>query len=356
MFQTLKAFMDIADKIIPKKTDQEIFRYVCVDQGFIRATDLDTVIKMPIKDTRNYLLPTPILKKILALKPDDLTIELGSDHKISIISKNKKITFHSLPPAEFPADLNEAFDLVAVWPAAVFQHLERLTLFTSSDDTRPALTGVFVQQDENVSAVATDGHILQWNKNLFGDLKMQILKPFKTIIPGKPLKAIAKFIHGPVKVYLAKQFIRFVLTTKLEITIRIINLPYVHFEAAFPDSFSNHLTIKRQELLQVITDTKKLATLTGEHIRLSGNNGTMHLSSSDFDSATTFETSIPIKNQNETPYEVRFDLNLFEKVVKAIPDEHIIWAYTDQDRPQVFYGSEHLKCLLMPLRGSSDDA
>jgi len=44
MIPVLKTFISLADKIIPRKTELEILQSICVKDGFIRATDLQTTL------------------------------------------------------------------------------------------------------------------------------------------------------------------------------------------------------------------------------------------------------------------------------------------------------------------------
>ena len=65
MIQNLYKFVQLAQRIVPKKTTLPILSSVCVEDGFIRATDLETTIRMPIDDKRRYTLPFGVLKSVL---------------------------------------------------------------------------------------------------------------------------------------------------------------------------------------------------------------------------------------------------------------------------------------------------
>lgn len=355
MLHTLQTFLKIADKIIPRKSEIEVLKYLCVQNGKIKATDLQTFIKMPIKDNRHYLLPLTLVKKVLSLKPNELKIELLPDHKINILFDQKKLSCKTIDPIEFPGEPEGKFKKVAVWPEKVLKQLQQLTPFISDDETNLALTSVFITQKDSVSAVATDGHILQWNTDLSNGHKIQSIEPFNALIPGKALKAIGNFLHGPVQVFLSDQYIRFVSGHRVDIAIRLIDEAYVNYQSVIPQSFSNILTINRIKLLQIISEMKKLTPFINHHINLSGTNGKLQVTSSNFDLETLFEVSLPVHNQNETSYKASFDLELLGKILKVFPDEQITWAYTDMDSPHIFYGNSPIKCLLMPLRGGQDD-
>ena len=69
MLQNLMKFIQLAQKIVPKRSTLPILTSVCVEDRFIRATDLETTIRMPIDDKRNYTLPFGVLKSIMKSKP-----------------------------------------------------------------------------------------------------------------------------------------------------------------------------------------------------------------------------------------------------------------------------------------------
>ena len=69
MIKNLTKFIQLAQKIVPKKSTLPILACVCVEDGFIRATNLETTIRMPIDDNRKYMLPFGVLKSILKSKP-----------------------------------------------------------------------------------------------------------------------------------------------------------------------------------------------------------------------------------------------------------------------------------------------
>ena len=84
MLQKLFKFIQLAQKIVPKKTTLPILACICVEDGFIRATNLETTIRMPVEDKRKYTLPYGVLKSVLKSKPKELDIELLKNQQVKL--------------------------------------------------------------------------------------------------------------------------------------------------------------------------------------------------------------------------------------------------------------------------------
>ena len=76
MIQELIKFIQLANRVVPKKTTLPILSSVCVEDGFIRATDLETTVRMPLEDKRRYTLPLGVLKSVAKSKPKSFDIDL----------------------------------------------------------------------------------------------------------------------------------------------------------------------------------------------------------------------------------------------------------------------------------------
>ena len=87
MLQKLIKFIQLANRVVPKKTTLPILSNVCVEDGFIRATDLETTIRMPVDDRRRYTIPFGILKSVLKSKPKSFDVDMLINKKIKIKDK-----------------------------------------------------------------------------------------------------------------------------------------------------------------------------------------------------------------------------------------------------------------------------
>ena len=161
MLQKLIKFVQLAQKIVPNKSTLPILSCVCVEDRFIRATNLETTIRMPIDDKRRYTLPIGVLKSIMKSNPKELDIDLLKDQKIKLSYDGKHVTVKSLDPDDFPLMPKEIFKSISSWDNKTIKALGCMIPFASKEMLKPALSGVYVVSDKDLTFAATDGHLLR---------------------------------------------------------------------------------------------------------------------------------------------------------------------------------------------------
>jgi DNA polymerase III subunit beta len=163
----------------------------------ITATDLETVMKveMDIEATEKgkVCIPAKILIESLKNIPEQpLTFDIDSNYGIELTSDNGKYKVMGENPDNFPkepaADEATSFTLTS---EALVNAISKTIFATSSDDLRPAMTGVFFELDKNgMQCVATDAHRLVKYKRT--DISCPEKDSF--IVPKKPLTLMKNFL------------------------------------------------------------------------------------------------------------------------------------------------------------------
>lgn len=159
----------------------------------ITATDLETVmrVQMDVESNENgrVCVPARILLDSLKNIPDQpLTFTIDKNFGIEITSNNGKYKMMGENPDNFPkepvADDTNNFTM----PSSALVTAINKTLFAvSSDDLRPAMTGVFFELNKDyVQFVATDAHRLVRYKRT--DVNCPNNDSF--IVPKKPLNLL----------------------------------------------------------------------------------------------------------------------------------------------------------------------
>ena len=159
----------------------------------IVATDLETVMRVQMdvesKDDGRVCIPSKILMDSLKnLADQPLTLNIDKNYAVEITSNNGKYKVMGENPDNFPkepaADDTTAFTM----PSGALVTAINKTLFAvSSDDLRPAMTGVYFELTPNyIQFVATDAHRLVRYKRT--DVKCPKAENF--IVPKKPLNLL----------------------------------------------------------------------------------------------------------------------------------------------------------------------
>ncbi len=157
------------------------------------ATDLETVMKIHMeieaKDSGKVCIPGKILMDSLKNIADQpLTFNIDKNYAIEITSDNGKYKVMGENPDNFPrepqADEANSFTMPS---SALVTAINKTIFAVSSDDLRPAMTGVYFELDKKgITFVATDAH------RLVRFTRKNIKCPQKDsfIVPKKPLSLL----------------------------------------------------------------------------------------------------------------------------------------------------------------------
>ena len=171
MLLQLRQFLPIAEKILDRKSDNPILSSICFHSGLVTMTDLEITATMPVDDDRSYTLPLDILKKVLKTNPKQLEIEISKGPVLEIKFDDKTLKFPVAEWREYPDVPSDAFQELGVWPAEIFQKIYSQIPYTSTDSLRPAMNGVLIEQNSKLSSCATNGHVLNFIRDLDTDKK-----------------------------------------------------------------------------------------------------------------------------------------------------------------------------------------
>ena len=161
------------------------------------ATDLETVMKVELEVEANesgkVCIPARILVDSLKNLPDQpLTFSIDKNFAIEITSDNGKYKVMGENPDNFPkeptADDAASFTIPS---NALLTAINKTIFAVSSDDLRPAMTGVFFEMSkQGLQFVATDAHRLVRYKRK----DVSCPKTDSMIVPKKPLNLLKSAI------------------------------------------------------------------------------------------------------------------------------------------------------------------
>ncbi len=248
------------------------------------ATDLETSmsteLKVEAKDSGRIAIPARILldtlktlpEQPLTFKVDEKTfgIEITSETGRYKLSGENADDFPKIPQPEAVTEINI--------PASALGNAIAKTLFAvSSDDLRPAMTGVLFQvSPEGMTFVSTDAHkLVKLNRT---DVKAS--KAAQFIVPKKALgllKTALPLTDSGVNVSYNKSNAFFTFdNTKL--ICRLIDANYPDYSAVIPQNNPNKLSISRLELQNAMrrisiysnkTTYQVVLTIAGSELKIS---------------------------------------------------------------------------------------
>ena len=244
------------------------------NQLTVTASDLQTVMITELvvdsSDKGAIAVPAKLLLDTLRGLPEQpiaLTIDLDT-FGIEIISDNGRYKLSGENPIDFPKIPSVARAFSVEMSSNALAHAIANTIFaTSTDDLRPAMTGVYVQLGADFATfVATDGHrLIRYRRH---DVKSSV--DTTMIIPRKALNLLKACLPSesvPLKADFsaANAFFSF---ANIRMICRLIDERFPDYENAIPTNNPNVLTINRSELANSLKRISIYSNRTTHQIRL----------------------------------------------------------------------------------------
>jgi len=356
MLNSLIKFLPLAEKFLDRKSNIPILFSVCLSKGYLQMTDLESHVRMPVEDKRNFTIPLTVLKNILSAKPKLLKIEQPETLKLKIFFDENILDLTIMDYQDYPMYPEDTFKEMGVWSGEIFRQLHGQIPFASTDELRPALTGIFVEQNSVLSACATDGHIMQYISNLDPEKKCRLKKEVKVILPVKAVQTLSKFARGNVRVALGKKYVRFILPGEIECCFRFIDENYVDFMQFFGKQYPHQIRFDKETFRRAIRRALPFTHPLMNRALFQSVNGSLQLKAENPEQESRFVTDIPLEKRDGENLKIGFDLNYLEKALKVLEGDSISWQYRDPNYASIFKGeNDHRLLLVMPCRFEEED-
>ena len=354
MLNELRAFLPMAEKVKARNPTMPILNHLCIENGAMRITDIETTVIIPVDDQRSYTLPISIIKQILKQRPATLEITPLEDYQMKVLFDGNSVMFPILDVEEYPSVPKVKFKKIGIWTKEIFLQLYKQLDFVSKDELKPALTGVWINQNGSINSCATDGHILEYIENLQQDIKQcKTTGKFSGIIPANVIRLMAKYFRSNIAVYVSENHIRFELPNKIEVYSRLIDEQYPEVSAFLQQNRSNEVRIDTTSLLKAIQAARPFSNSTTKLGILTVNNGTIDVNARNIEQKIEFETHVPTVDRKGDELTVGFNMDYLERVIKDIDSAELLWYYENSISASIFRASQddcNKTCLLMPVR------
>jgi len=359
MIQQLIRFLPIAEKVIARKTTLPILTHVCVRDGHISATDLENTVRMKIDDTRYYTIPINILKTVLKTKPKHLEIDVLEDEKVQIQYDSRKLTFKSRDAEGFPSTPTDKFKSLGGWSLDMIRKLYSQLPYTSNDELKPALTGVYFEQNGALKSCATDGHLLRVINNVNLDGKSKLKNKATGIIPKKALQILARTVKGQVKAAVSKTHLRIMLGHELEFYVRLITEKYPDFDSVIPTEFQGSVLLEKAKFSELVKDGKPFVNRETKLGAFAIGESSVNVSIEDPEKDYTWDSKVPVIERQGKDIEIGLNLSLLEQILKSIDEQEVKWEYVSPISASILTGVNGQEAntlqLIMPIRLEKKD-
>jgi|SRR6185437_13195588 len=218
----------------------------------IVATDLETVMKIHMdieaKDSGKICIPAKILLDSLKNLPEQpLTFNIDKNYSVEITSDNGKYKVMGENPDNFPKDPEaETSNSFTMPSSALVTAINKCIFATSSDELRPAMTGIFFElTPAGLRTVATDAHrLVKFSRT---DVKCPENTSF--VVPKKPLNLLKNVLPNTdeelnVSYSSNHLFVKFAGT---ELVCRLIDARFPDYKVVIPADNPYKLTVNKND-------------------------------------------------------------------------------------------------------------
>lgn len=319
------------------------------------TTNLDMAVMdfLPVSSSEDGVITVPakLLAEFVSNLPKGETIDIESnDTKVTITSGKYSSTINGTLADDFP-ELPEIDDEQAVvYKLGVDEFktgISQVIIASSNDMTRPALTGVYFNTDNNTLAIAaTDGYRLAEKKLITG-----IESEVKAIVPTNSLQEVLRAINDDIdeiEISFNDDLVRFRLG-EVEVISKLIDASFPDYQKLIPKDCNIKTTINREELSRVT----KLAALFARSV---GGSIICETIEPDIFSVKSIaneygENDSTIETPVDKPGKIRLNSRFLIDALNALEESEINFEFSDHVAPVLLTNkkSDKYTHIIMPL-------
>ena len=279
---------------------------------------------------------------------DQITLSVD-DEGVTFTTGRRAITLHDLADDDFRGLEYLTGELLFHGGPPAIDMLQRAATHASSNETRPVLTGTYLQSvnGQPTQVVTTDSYRL-----FFADLPGERSEPFEVLLDTKLLGAALKTIGRDKGFDLYDAGTHVVLDTGLtQWRMRKIEDQFPNYRQLVPDEFDHRATVDRDPLLKAVTAAARFLT-ANTPLRLSlAASHELTVEAAGADSPRSVETIAwsGMKPAIEKEFEIGLNPDFLAAALKVLDDEHLTLKVLTPLRPVLLTGDD-AQVLLMPTR------
>ena len=315
--------------------------------------DLAVIDYLPVSSSEDGVItiPAKLLAEFINTLPKGETIELTTkDTKLVISAGKYSSTINGSLADDFPEipEINEKDAIVYKITTDEFKNsLNQVLIASSNDLTRPALTGVYFNTNDNTLAIAaTDGYRLA-EKKLIEKVENEV----KAIIPASSLQEVLRSINDDaeeIEIAFNDDLVRFRFG-EIEVVSKLIDASFPDYQKLIPKDNNILVDLNREELVRIT----KLAALFSSSI---GGSIVCETKTPDTFSVKSIanefgENDSKIETKVEKEGKVNLNSRFLLDALNALEEKEITFSFSDRIAPILLKNKKDQKYthIIMPL-------
>ena len=327
----------------------------------ITASDLQTSVMVELqvesKENGSVAIPAKILIDTLKNLPEQpVTFSIDeNNYNIEINSDNGRYKLAGENSADFPKvpEISDGYSFT-VNATTLALAIGNTIFSTSTDELRPAMTGVFFRLSSNsCTFVSTDGHRLV--KYIRTDISGDEVD-HDMIIPRKSLNLLKTIIPSDDKNDINIEFNAsnaFFSNDNIKLVCRLIDERYPDYENVIPSDNSNSIEVDKSEILSSLKRISIYANKTTNQVRLKVSGSEILISAEDLDFSNEANERISCEHDGDD-IEIGFNAKFLIEILSNIHSDKVIFKLSEPNRaglvlPEDIEDEEDLTMLVMPV-------
>lgn len=354
-FTSPKAQLPILGNILFKVTKSKVF---------LSSTNLEVSASVSmgakIEEEGEISIPSKVFSELVLNLPKE-TVEFASDkEQIKIKTVGFTSTLLGMNSTDFPKIVNSVSldDSIEISRELIAESLNQVIFATSTDETRPILTGVlFLFDKDKLSLVATDGFRL--SRKII-DFKSNSKKKIdsKIVIPKGILNEIGRSLGKSENVLISyqeseKQIV--VGADSVVLTSRLLEGEYPDFEKILPKNSTLEVRVDKEEFLRAVKLASIFARESANVVKIKILKDSVSVtaeSSQSGNQETVVEAKIENLESSREQFETSYNYKFLEDFIHSVKGEEIKMEFTTSDKAGVFTDPKdpNYLHLIMPVR------
>ena len=285
------------------------------DRLHLVATDLEMSIEcfVParVQKEGTAVLSGKMLGQIVRkLAGEEVVYRTGENGVAEIASGRSRFTLHTMAGDEFPSLPEVDEDEMGRVSQGALRRMIRHTLFAAAtDDSRPFLTGVFVElESDEIRLVATDSNRLAFHK---GKLAQPLSQSRSAIVPVRTLAELMRILEAGEESdveFIVSQSQAVFRTPNVQVISRVIDGQFPDYRRVFPKEQPTRVRLDRDEFLAAVERVSLVARRSTPVVRLAVAENILTLTSREAEVGQAYEELVVVKegDDNETAYQSRY--------------------------------------------------
>lgn len=354
--------LHVVANVVPSKSTLPILETVLIDAKkdgslTLTATDLDISVRTrrtaAVEEEGRVAVSARRLFDIVRELPDQEVSITGDEAKLTLNCARGRYRFVGAPVDDFPELPDIPAGKQISFDTEKLERMIRRTLYAvSTDETRPELTGVFMEiREDRMRLVATNGHRLA-RSGLQGAFKQDK----EMLLPPKALNQLLRLfseVDGEVEVTGSKSYARFGVGST-DLYSRLLEGPFPDYQRVIPDTSPLSALIRRDDLIASLRRILVLSDSQTRQVKMKFAPSRLSILA-EYQGAGEASEEMPVDYDGEE-LTIGYNGGYILEMLKTVDVERMKMSFESAISAGVFTPAdggaedEDLLCLVMPLR------